>query len=314
MRFALILVSLLCSVAFCANADAAAPKKNKSINSRKLGLVIRVEGDDWGRARKAQIETVLYAVADELLTRLPQKFSAPIVVSHTDKNPVALYDRGPGGEYRVHLHASGERWYLYAYEFAHEFCHLMSNYEENLAPDRRRDNQWFEEALCETASLYTLKSLAATWEASPPAPEWSRQARYLRDYFELLIGEQHRRLPAYTQLASWMGGHGEQLRHDPYQREKNQVVANQLLPLFEDEPGSWDALCYLNLDPADAHNELPQYLHNWYDHVPTERKQFVGRVLALLAGAELPPVETASDAPAAPVGALAYRTADSRHR
>lgn len=287
MRFALLFVSLLCSVVFCASADAVTAKKTKTVNSRKLGLVIRVDGDDWGGARKGQIETVLYAVADQLLSRLPAKMAAPILVSHTEGNPVALYDRGPDGEYRVHLHASGERWYLYAYEFAHELCHIMSNYDENLSTDRRKDNQWFEESLCETASLYTLKSLAATWETSPPSSEWLRQVPYLRDYFDLLIGERHRHLPQHTGLGGWMGDLEPQLRRDPYQREKNQVVANQLLPLFEAYPESWDALSYLNLGPDDAHNELWLYLRNWYDNVPMQHKPLVAGVLGLL-GADDP--------------------------
>lgn len=313
MRLGLIVVSLLCSLAFCANAEAAPPKKTKTISSRKLGLAIHVEGDNWGGARKGKIETVLYAVADELLSHVPQKLSTPIVVRHTEHNPVALYDKGADGEYVVQLHASGERWYLYAYEFAHEFCHIISNYDENLGSDRLKHNQWFEEALCETASLYTLKRLAETWEASP-SPEWSRQARHLHAYYDLLVNEGHRRLPSHMPLAGWLGAQEEQLRRNPYQREWNQLVANQLLPLFEHNPESWDAVCYLNLDPNDTHNDLRQYLRNWHDHVPEQHRAFVASVVGLLAGEGVVAVASESGSVPAPVAALSRDAAGVRTR
>lgn len=308
MRLPIIVASILCSLVCCAGAQATPTKKPKPASSRTLGLDIRVEGGGWGNARKAQIETVLYAVADELLARLPEKLSRPIVVTHTDRNPVALYDRGPGGEYLVRLHASEERWYLYAYEFAHELCHIMSNYEENVGTDTSKYNQWFEETLCETASLFTLKNLAATWEASPPSPEWSKQAWYMRSFFDLLIAEGHRKLPPHTALAAWLGGQEERLRHDPYQREKNQVVANLLLPLFERDPENWDALSYLNLDPADGRNSLRQYLRNWYENAPAEHKTFIAGVLDLLELRDVVPVTSAAvsaDPPPVPSAAKA---------
>lgn len=280
MRLPLIIASIVCSLLFTGAAEAAPLKKPGS--SRKLGLTIRVEGDGWGRVSRESIETVLYAVADELMYRLPKKLSVPVVVSHTEGNPVALYERGPGGEYRVLLHASGPNWHLYAYEFAHELCHVLSNYEENAGADPLRYNQWFEEALCETASLYTLKSLAETWEESPPAPGWSVHTAKLRRFFDLLIAEGHRQLPEDTPLAAWLRQHEERLRRDPYQRAKNEVVANLLLPLFARNPENWDALTYLNLEPNDARNTLRDYLHHWYDNAPRQHRAFIADVLGLL--------------------------------
>jgi hypothetical protein len=83
------------------------------------------------------------------------------------------------------------------------------------------------------------------------------------------------------------------MRSDPYQRRSNEVVANLLLPLFEASPENWDALSYLNLDPADARNSLREYLHNWYDNAPPQHKDFVFGVLALL-GVETEERATAS--------------------
>jgi hypothetical protein len=279
MRLPLIIASILCSLVFSA-ATEAAPKKGTT-SSRKLGLVIKVQGDDWGNVRKEAIESVLYSVADELLSQQPRKLTVPIVVTHTDTSPVALYERGDGGEYLVQLHANGTNWHLYTYEFAHELCHILANYDENVGPGVSKYNQWFEETLCETASLFTLKNLATSWENSGTVPDGAANAEQLRRFFDLLISEGHRRLPPHTPLAVWLAGNEEQLRQDPYLRDKNEVVANLLLPLFERDPENWATLSYLNLDPSDARSSLRDYLLHWYQNAPAEHKAFIASVLGL---------------------------------
>ncbi len=280
MRLPLIIASVFCSMSHAGAGQESFDKP--TVNSRKMGLDIKVKGDGWGSARPEAIENVLYSVADELMSRLPNKLNKPIVVTHTKSNPVALYDRGPNGEYLVHLHASGQSWHLYVYEFAHELCHILSNYEEHVGAETKKYNQWFEETLCETASLYTLKSLAETWEKTPPSPELSARSKNLRRFFEHLVGEGHRQLPSYAPLASWLEEHKDDLRQNPYLREKNEVVANLLLPLFQSNPQNWDALTYLNLDPADARSSLEDYLRHWYQNAPLEHKHFVASVLSLM--------------------------------
>jgi len=303
----LIVASIVCSILLSPKSEAAGTPNKKPASSRKIGLTIRVEGEGWGNARKDDIEAVLYAVADELLTRIPAKLSVPIVVSHTERSPVALYDRGRAGEYLVELHAGGTRWqeyaYEFAYEFAHELCHIMSNYEQHSGADAGRYNQWFEETLCEAASLHALKGVARAWEASDPASDWQAQAPQLRRFVDELIEEGHRQLPAQTRLAAWLRENEERMRSDPYQRSRNEVVANLLLPLFEADPENWDALSYLNLDPADARNSLREYLRNWYENAPAQHKDFVYGVFALLgveAGERLAAADTAGPRPDAP--------------
>jgi hypothetical protein len=283
MKLPFILASIVCSLAWADGSEATARAK-KAVSSRKLGLNIQVQGGGWGPARKESIETVLTAVAEELMTRLPGKLGAPIIVTHTDGPPVALYGRGAQGEYRIRLHARGENWHLYAYEFAHELCHVLSNFDEHVEPgaEPTRYNQWFEETLCETASLFTLKSLARTWERAPPAPEWADEAKTLRRFFDVLIAEGHRQLPPQAPLARWLHDNEDALRHDPYLRQKNEVIANLLLPLFDSNPENWQALGYLNLDPTDARSSLRTYLSHWYNNAPPEHRALVVSVLELL--------------------------------
>lgn len=279
MRLPLIIAAITSSLAQA--GEVRQPTTNARVSSKEMGLRVDVLGGGWGGARPEAIETVLYAVADELLSRMPKKLNAPIVVTHTENTPVALYERGPAGEYQIHLHARGENWHLYAYEFAHELCHILSNYDENAEPGGARYNQWFEETLCETASLFVLKNLAKDWEGAPPAPQWSDAARKMHRFFDHLIAEGHRQLPEHTPLVAWLNENEEDLRHDPYRRDKNEVVANLLLPLFQDNPQNWDALSYLNLDSGDAKDSLADYLRHWYQNAPLGHKHFVAGVLTL---------------------------------
>lgn len=301
MRLPFVIASIVCSLLFSQSASAEPVRKAGKVNSKKMGLSIRVEGGGWGSACKEDIESVLYSVADELLTRVPAKLTTPIVVTHTHRNPVALYHRGANGEYQVQLHARDQRWSQLAYEFAHELCHIMSNYEENVGADTVKHNQWFEETLCEAASLHTLRSMAMTWESSADNSRWVELAPALRKFADQLVAEGHRQLPADTPLAKWLSENEDRLRNDPYLREKNEVVANLLLPLFEENRENWAALHYLNLDANDARNNLNQYLRNWYINAPQGHKSFIAKVLAMLGITDVGPARAIYAEAEAPV-------------
>lgn len=307
MRLSIVIASILSSLLLVPASHADEAKARKPLSSKKMGLTIRVEGEDWGRADKTEIEAVLYSAADELLSRLPGKLTTPIVVTHVEGSPVTEFKKGPEGEYLVHLSAKDRRWSQFVYQFAHELCHIMSNYEANVSTENTtKYNQWFEETLCETASLYALKSMAVTWETAAPYPNWHNYAPAMRDYAEQFVREGHRQLPAGTSLAAWLRANESRLRSDPYLRDKNEVVANLLLPLFEKDPENWAALHYLNLDHADATDSLKQYLQHWYGNAPQEHKRFIHDVLALLGveGFDLAPVSVADSTAMQRVGAV----------
>jgi ABC-type nitrate/sulfonate/bicarbonate transport system substrate-binding protein len=159
-------------------------------------LDIRVDEQGWGSGDARRIATVLEAVAGELLSKFPGRPLAPIRVSRSMQSPVALYERGPGGETRIELTASGADAGPYVYEFAHEFCHVLSNYERHPHHAVTRNHQWFEEALCEVASLYTLKTLALAWQTAAPSAELAAAAPQLRLIADRFEQESHRKLPA----------------------------------------------------------------------------------------------------------------------
>jgi hypothetical protein len=269
-------------LAVCALVATMVHSPAMAAGARAPAIDIRVEGEGWGGVPSEAVAKTLHAVAGVLLPHLPDAPAAAIVVTHTNGPPVTLYERGPGGEYLVHLHASGPRWHLYVYEFAHELTHILSNYDRNAGADKPRRNQWLEESLCETASLFVLDRLSASWSQGSDSGDWGGRAGILRSFFETLVGEPHRQLPAGYGFAAWLAENEAGLRSDPYRRKQDDLIARRLLPLFERMPGGWGALRYLNLDATDNDATLRQFLAHWYGNAPLEHKPFVSTLLEVL--------------------------------
>lgn len=242
-------------------------------------IQIRVMDGGWGNARPRDIERVLQSTARELRAYFSQRGADGILVKHVPGNPKVLYERGPRGEYIVHLSATDRRWGEYAYQFAHELCHVLARYE--LRPSSGTlSHQWFEEALCETASLFVLRRLATNWESEPPYPHWRDYAPAFREYAQALMDEPHRHA-ADEPLVRWYAAHRVALSRDPYLRSNNELAATRLLALFEAQPGGWAVLDSLNAGAAREALSFSAYLRRWYGAAPAEHRAFLGQVLAL---------------------------------
>ena len=81
MRLPLIVAAISCSFVHADEARTLAARPG--FKSKEMGLRIDVRGDGWGSANRKSIETLLYSVADELLSRLPANLAVPIAVSHS---------------------------------------------------------------------------------------------------------------------------------------------------------------------------------------------------------------------------------------
>lgn len=235
--------------------------------SKKRGIAIEVAPGDWGNAEPRDIKRVLESVAGEFLSYVrPAREDLSLRVIPRGGSPKVLYERGVEGQYVIQLTARDDRWFQYAFQFAHELCHVLSNFDhkEALAGDKvAENNQWFEESLCETASLFTLRRLAQVWETNPPTRNWSGYGPVLAAYATRLSGETHRQLPAGKAFRDWYGENRATLRDNPYLREKNELVAAQLLPLFEARPELWQAIAFLNATPGSAGKSFAQYVADW---------------------------------------------------
>jgi hypothetical protein len=190
-------------------------------------LVIRVAEKGWGDAAPADIEKVLRSAGEALTDRIPGLKLPPIEVSRSTDTPIALFQRGPGGEIRVKLNVEDRRWAQFAFQFGHEMGHVVCGYAEYPNP-----NHWFEETICEAASLFVLGRMAESWKTRPPYPNWKGYADSLKQYRDERLSKEA--LPEGTALADWFRPREASLRKDGTQRGLNLTMAIALLPLFEE--------------------------------------------------------------------------------
>lgn len=274
MRKIIVVLSLSC-VLLAGPISGSSDLKKRGFSSFQNGVSIQVSQDDWGEARTVDIQKVLESAAGELWRYFPNKRLNSITIIYNKEKPKALCKKGPGGEYVVQLSARNRLWSKFAFQFAHEFFHVLSNYEIGCGDNERNQNQWFEETLAEVSSMFVLKKMAITWRSNPPYPHWKDYESALDKYGQDLINQPHRRLPDNKTFVEWFSENQRLLRSDPYLRPKNELIANRLLPLFERSPESWESISYLNLGSPDASNSFQSYLDNWYRSVPTKHKRFV---------------------------------------
>ncbi|MBU0654323.1 MAG: hypothetical protein KJ914_04220 [Gammaproteobacteria bacterium] len=229
---------------------------------------VNVASKEWGDANPDDVQTVLQSVIDTLSPYMLNREFGAITIRDDPQGPVSLYEKGKNGEYVILLNVKGRYWAQLVYQFSHEMCHLMSNYD--LAPNNISRQQWFEEALCEAFSLFALDRMAEQWAAYPPYPQWQDYAPEFLKYKQDNLKQAHRRLPRGMKLPAWYEEYRKTLSNDPYAqgRDLNELVANQLLPVFSARPESWIAINYLNLGEDSKGVPLQQYLEDWENSTP----------------------------------------------
>jgi hypothetical protein len=270
-----LLVLCLSAAQFTFGAAPAKPATRPAAPT----IDLRVAKADWGGADLGDVKKVFLSVSAQLLPHFPGAKLEPIRVEPRG-GPIVLFNRTKEGLIVVRLDTGGNLWAQYAFQFAHELCHVLSRYEE-----LDTGQKWLEESLCELSSLYTLRSMAKQWETKPPYPNWKPYAKHLAEYAQERIDKHP--LPEGKTLAQWYADNAEPLGKTATDRERNTVAAVALLPLFEKEPDHWMAVYYLNQNkPKQGKQTLRERLQNWHDETPAEHRPFV-RAIARQFGIEL---------------------------
>jgi len=238
---------------------------------------IEVEQHDWGGAYFGNIRCLLEDVAGQLTRHFEHPPHGEIRVRPrlNEAAPFTPYRQLPDDPYVIEIPPHGQFWLPYIFEFAHEFCHILSDYERlQLIP-----NQWFHESLCELASIFTLKQMATTWQNHPLFPNWRDLATAMGPYADDTITRDFLPLPAGVTLRDWFHINEPILRRDPRQRHLNGLVVVQLLPLFQDTPEHWPSVRHMpNTDQSFA-----GFLSQWSATCPEEHRPFISRITELFA-------------------------------
>ncbi|MCX7007443.1 MAG: hypothetical protein NTY53_09390 [Kiritimatiellaeota bacterium] len=257
-------------------------------------LVLRVKMDGFGGASEADIKAVLRSAGSEIWEHCPNTQFAPqgFEIYHNSKYPITHYEPSKEGCIVIGLAVEGNLWARFSFQFAHEFTHALmdhSNDPGRLWHKLEHANQWLEESICETASLFSLRAMAKTWQTKPPYGNWKSYAPSLADYAAQRMNDPKHQLPAGQTFAAWFAVEEPGLRKQWAQREKNTLIAQQLLPLFEAEPSGWETVTALKLGTRDVNKTLAKHLAEWHANAPAAQRAFILK-FAVVFGVNIQPL------------------------
>ena len=257
-----------------AGADACQnikQQKEGRVRDNASTVTIEVNGDNWGAAQHQDIKKLLDNVASHLTRTLREDISAVIQVRRLSDVPRILYRQRGVTTYQITLGATDRRWAQYSYQFSHEFCHLLSNYD---SLKHSGSNHWFHESICEMASLFALRSMAVSWHQNPPYTHWRSYREHLLRYANNRIKAVQNEIPEDDAVGSWLLEHEVVGRTNPYEREGNRIVALRMLPLFEQHPEGWNAIRHL----PQSNAPIGVYLAQWRAVVHPCDQAFIGLI------------------------------------
>ena len=216
--------------------------------------LLLIENGNWGGTSLRTVRAVLESTFDVLLDAFGKLPDAPVCVARWNQDPRVFYDYRP---YEIRINAHDTYWCQYVYQFSHELCHVMTNFDRH----KEHKHKWLEESLCELASLFVLHRLATTWKDHPPAEiagavEFAPHFRAYADDVGNVQTDRH-------DLPHWLTKHIDTLEANPFNRELNRTLAVTLLDRFLEDPSLWRDCGWLDHWDPSANETFRDYLDSW---------------------------------------------------
>lgn len=246
-----------------------------------------VIADGFEGAGKEDIEAVVRSAGESIWQHCADaRWEVPgFFVYPAKDSPITLFEHRSDGRIGIGLTPRGTYWAQFAYQFAHEFCHALAGHANDWRKTwllGRKANHWLEESLCETASLFALRAMGKSWKAEPPYPNWRDFSKALTTYADERMTATTRAMGANFDFGKWFRENEKSLRESSTQREKNNVVALKLLPLFEKHPTGWSALPSANRTPnREPEKSLTDHFRDWQEVAPEGQRGFLREMAAL---------------------------------
>ena len=226
-----------------------------------------------------EVRALALATATEIGRHCPRTRLGTIVVHHREDHPQTSWARTADGKIVVGIEACDRQCAQFVFQFAHEFCHVISTQSNDWQRTWREDgkpNLWLEESFAEAASLFALRTMSQSWKRSAPFRTWRQYAPEFAAYAEARMRESGGVAPA--NFVRWFRQNEPAMRRNPALRASNSIVAARLLPLLEAEPRAWEALTFMNLGAHDRKMPLAAFLDEWRVNCPAKFQPFVAKV------------------------------------
>ena len=241
-------------------------------------MIIRVSACDWGTIEPETIQALLTDSSLQLDRYLRFPFQGDITIvtssSYGLDHPKTLVRNLPDDAIPVLLSARDNYWCKFIYQFAHEYCHILSKYESLID----NPNNWFHESLCELASMFVLKGMAVQWVKEPTIPGGESYAAAISTYVRDWMSREGTHFSAGEVLSEWVVNREPEFRREPVTLEKQRLnqslIAYELLPIFEAQPSGWNAITALPTSEC----KLKEYLEEWHSNVDGYDQAFVASI------------------------------------
>lgn len=141
-------------------------------------------------------------------------------------------------------------WAQIIFQYSHELCHLLI---EEPIPEQFK---WFEESLCDLASIYFLHESEENWPSFfPDQPDYQEKIR--KYIFNLSPGEKF----PLKELFDNQSEHSTYMKMHRYDRDKNRYIAHSLFTIFKGSPQLWKSVPLLC--SASNAKSFKDFLHQW---------------------------------------------------
>lgn len=206
---------------------------------------------------------------NESLKYKNNKFDINIKVTHNsnDYYPMVYYQKEDDGSILVNLGLYNKDWARYVYQFAHEYCHIRTNYTKG-----REKYLWFEESVCEVASHYALRKMSKNWQKKPPYKNWKDYAINLKKYSDNIFSMKdlsEEDFKSFIQNNLSVLENGNPCDH----RTEYKVIAKHLITYFEKSPNLWKAMTYWNKWDLNNSDTIKEAFTKWLNILPEELKK-----------------------------------------
>lgn len=254
------------------------------------GNVVQAETDiqvctnGWGEAQLVDIHALLKSTMSQFTPYFGTVVWPAVYVFHNEVTPITIDTRREDGRVQIGLNTHDRVWSQYAFQFGHEFVHLIVRHL-NAETERRvsaTKTGWLEESLCEAGSLFALRRMSRDWETNPPYSNWVEYRNELQKYAQDRFDAAENSLPHGKSFDEWFRSHEADFHTNPCNREANTIVAKQMLPVFEKHPAAWNALGYLLASDVGPSTPTRDLLIDWRRACPGDLRPYVDELAEVL--------------------------------
>lgn len=242
--------------------------------SRAVSSIV-VEDGNWQQPT-SRVKYVCEVVRDVLSEPFMFPLDADITVRHRPAGPIVFWQRAAAGEHVVGLKTQYRRTEQNIFQFSHEYTHILTGYYRT----RFGANEWLDESLASMGTLYTFRKLIEKRRAGELSRLNILPGNLIHYVQHNIPNWDEKRLSWITadEFLGWFRSVHHQMRNNAYLRDYNDIVAHNLIDIFEKNPEAWNVVRYTNgrgPNSWDPDQDFKTYLRGWYERTPARWQKYV---------------------------------------